>query len=262
VRYISRLSAVRERDGTVCGFMAHNLPAWATEAQSYTELREKLAAYATVREEEEQKGRSHFRCVVSFERDVDTRRAREMVREWLKESFPKAIAVSLVHRNAEHVHAHVWLDARQTDGRKISLSPRDNRAIGENWNRIYAREMGRDEQEYLRKCEETRDFKRAKALGEERARPERVQERRQRGHEEGRFRGDAGGDRGGALRGDRAPPGDGSHGPEALGGEHEATAFVEASRRAVRDVTELRQDLARLGDRSDQIDRTAERERE
>lgn len=278
VLYIGRESAVQEgRDGV----LLRNMPEEVGRAETYQELRTNLASYAWAREESEiarhrSRGepRTHFRTTLSFERDVETQQAREMTNEWLEKCFPNARAATFFHRDTDNLHAHVWLDARQTDGRKIDLAPRDYRQLDEEWNRIYCRELGRDEHEHLLKKEETRDYKRARALGEEREEPERAEtktradyaerERRNAGvreYEEARVRGNQ------SAITERAPRGT-SREHATSAGERELNRFAEASKRAtsifelvIPEVAALREGIARVGNRERgiEIDRSIER---
>lgn len=180
--YVTREEAVL--DGTD-GVVTHNLPADVAEgvagAGSYAEARDHLTAYARTQEAYEVRRhggragepRTHYRAVLSFERPVTTDQARGMAAEWLAERFPEARAFAVVHRNTDHVHVHAWIDARGTDGKKLHFSNADYRSLDESWNRVYSREMGRDEQEHLAKKAETREYRRARALGREAVRPER-----------------------------------------------------------------------------------------
>jgi hypothetical protein len=178
MKYISRDSAVRndERD-----LLMRNLPDYVREAQSYDELRLNLISYALMREEAarardllRQQTRSHFRATLSFERQLEAEQARRMVDEWLERCFPQARAAAFFHRDTEHLHAHIWIEARQLDERKIDLAPREYRRLDERWNEIYAREMNRDEREHLFKKEQTREYKRALARNEHSERPVRM----------------------------------------------------------------------------------------
>lgn len=177
LRYISRASAVRER---AAGALCHNLPdefirmpmgvartpedargATITPADPYdpyARLRANLLAWAWVRERQERrcpvprgKARTHYRCTVSFERDVPTERIKSLLAAWLGEQFPAARAVAFVHRDTGFTHAHCWLDARLMTGRKIQLDKQAFRSLDEAWNRQYAPAMGRDVQEHLTK---------------------------------------------------------------------------------------------------------------
>jgi len=151
--YISRPSAVGERDGSgaVCGFVWQGLPEEVTRAQTYAELRENLVLYARLREEAEVKGRTHYRTLLSFERQLPGEEASKLVREWLATAFPGTRAGGFVHQNTAHTHVHVWIDARKVDGRKLDLSAREYRRIDETWNRLYCRAFGREEREHLDK---------------------------------------------------------------------------------------------------------------
>jgi hypothetical protein len=129
----------------------------------------------------ERKIRTNYRAILSFEREVETDRAKAMVDEWLSHTpFKNAPAIATIHRDTAHPHAHVLIDARRVDGKKVDLSPRQYRTLDEVWNKIYCREFGINEQEYLTKKSETRAYKRAvveaKQKGEQQPeRPARAQ---------------------------------------------------------------------------------------
>jgi hypothetical protein len=163
-RYITRERAVLDREQ---GMLSHNLPDNVHEAHGYEGMRDNLGAYAEEREAREielhrgsRQPRTHYRALMSFERDVSTDKALGMAREWLDRELPEARAFAVVHRDTEHTHVHVWIDARQEDGRKIHLSRDRHRALDQSWNRIYARELGRDPLEHERKKDLTREAKR------------------------------------------------------------------------------------------------------
>lgn len=150
--YVSRPSAVLDRED---GITARNMPAEVMAATTYSELRSNLASYAWAREESEaslhrQRGsrgaaRSHYRCVLSFENDLSTASIKRLVHEWLETALPLSSACAFVHRNTDHVHAHVWIDARGTDGKKLDISKREWKTLGERWSRLYLKEMARVE---------------------------------------------------------------------------------------------------------------------
>jgi hypothetical protein len=117
---------------------------------------------------------SLYRAYASFERDLPRERIKAMVDEWLEKSFTKARIVYAIHRDSGHTHVHFWMDSRQEDGKKVQLSEREYRRLDETWNRIYSREMGRDEREHLAKKERTLAYKQARVRVQEAQRPERV----------------------------------------------------------------------------------------
>ncbi len=164
VGYITRERAVLDREA---GLHFHNMPDQVRDAKDYAELRGNLEAHATAREDAElavhrSRGepRTHYRAMFSFERDVSTEKALGMAGEWMQREFPQGRGFAVVHRDTEHTHVHVWLDARQVDGRKVQLSERQFKTLDSAWNRIYSREMGRDPHEYELKKEQTREAKR------------------------------------------------------------------------------------------------------
>lgn len=164
VGYITRERAVLDRQA---GLHFHNMPEKVQEARDYPELRANVEAYAAAREDTELaahhsrgEARTHYRAMFSFERDVSTEKALEMAGEWMRREFPQGRGFAVVHRDTKHTHVHVWLDARQVDGRKVQLSERQFKNLDSAWNRIYSREMGRDPHEYELKKEQTREAKR------------------------------------------------------------------------------------------------------
>ena len=179
IRYIANPQAVREGHE---GIWLHALPTAVTEAAAgYALLVQRLCQYAKRLENEDIRThrargnvRTHYAAILSFERSVGTPQVRQMLAAWLEEAFPKAQAAAFVHRNTAHLHSHVWIAARQTDGRKISLSARAFRQLDEIWNRIYSREMHRDEREHLRKKGQTERCKQLRREGKASKRPERV----------------------------------------------------------------------------------------
>lgn len=150
LRYIARPDAVKERFE---GAFFRNVPKDVLEARTYRELRQSLEAHAWARQESEQAmheargsrgvARSHYRCVLSFEEETATPAIIRMAEEWLRETMPSAVACGFVHRNTERVHAHLHIDARGVDGKKLDFSPRQWRQIGAKWDRIYTRELER-----------------------------------------------------------------------------------------------------------------------
>lgn len=164
VGYITRERAVLEEER---GILLHNLPERVGEARDYAELRDNLVAHASVREKLEidrhharGEPRTHYRVLVSFEQNVTSEKALGMVREWLDREFPEAPAFATVHRDTEQTHVHVWMDARQLDGRKVHLSRQRHRGLDSTWNHIYSREMGHNPRVHERKKEQTREVKR------------------------------------------------------------------------------------------------------
>ncbi|HWN99899.1 MAG TPA: hypothetical protein VNS63_11590, partial [Blastocatellia bacterium] len=76
-------------------------------------------------------------------------------------AFPKAIAFGAIHRDTDHPHVHLYLNSRQTDGRRIQLKNNEFKTIDEKWSKIYTNFAGDKSAhvEYLRKKEETKQWK-------------------------------------------------------------------------------------------------------
>ncbi len=89
--------------------------------------------------------RRDYRVILSFEKSVSSEKALAMAREFLDQShFRNNPALMSVHRNTDHVHVHVLLVARQTDGRKLHLDRGKYESFDKLWARIYGREMSRE----------------------------------------------------------------------------------------------------------------------
>ena len=228
VAYISRPGAVWDAEGQ-CGFVLQGMPEEMERAATYDELREWAVSFAEVRErEEEGKGkpttrrtpRTHYRVIVSFERKVATGRAAALVREWLQAALPHARALAFIHQNTDHTHAHIWLDARKADGRKLHFPAQQYRRLDELWNRIYCQAMGRDEREHLDKKERSREKQGERGDGR---------------------RGKV--DSGERMAGAGEPP---ARSGRTAPGERALAAIADADRRAVSAVARLRGDLADL----------------
>lgn len=163
VRYITRPQAVREREA---GLLLYQMPAFVRDAPDFHALRKNLVSYAWVQEARERalhqargEPRSFYRCVVSFERSIETDKARAMAKEWLRQTFPNGRAIVALHTNTAQLHAHIWIAARETTERKINLSARVFHSLDEAWGRIYARAFGRDPEEQRLRKEATRRYR-------------------------------------------------------------------------------------------------------
>lgn len=89
--------------------------------------------------------RKSFRVVLSFEREVPPEQALAMAREFLAQSpFRDNPALLAVHTNTDHLHVHMAVTVRKTDGLKIQLDRQEYRSFDKLWARIYQREMKRE----------------------------------------------------------------------------------------------------------------------
>ncbi len=265
LRYIANPQAVR--DGRE-GVWFKEFPALLLEVP-YPLMTQHLCQWARWLEQKEIIGhqgrgevRTYYQAILSFEVGVATLQAKSLLASWMQEAFPKAQAAGFVHRNSTHLHIHVWIAARQTDGRKINLSARAFRQLDESWNRIYSRAMGRDEREHLLKKGQTERFKQLRREGREWEKPERVGHRFHPAlfNERERQRlGAAEYDRNESRTGSHQSPTSrddlDSHAREQGIAPHEPAATTEADRmqhaldaaeRAVSDTQRLHQDVARV----------------
>jgi hypothetical protein len=65
--------------------------------------------------------RNHQRMVLTFPEESNPDRALEAAKNFLKQEFPNAKAVLAAHGNTKIMHVHVWMDNRQTDGKKLHV---------------------------------------------------------------------------------------------------------------------------------------------
>lgn len=177
--YITRESATR---GDEEGIHLHNLE--ELRGGDYRETRTNIISYAAARQDDEltrpRRGggetRTHYRMMLSWDRREETGKAVSQIKEYIENQFPRARAVVAIHQDTDNTHGHVWLDARQTDGRKISIGRADYKTLDDRWAGQYARHYGREyERDHLAKKEETRAMKgeAVRAKGEGRRLPPR-----------------------------------------------------------------------------------------
>ncbi len=182
------LGQVSERD-----WARHNkITAGITSLSRRNRLEEKtgkLRAYFGSMEQFEKAkgGRTHYRVILSFDVPAANSQIRDLTNEFLKETFPKAISFGAIHRDTEHPHVHLYLHARQIDGRKIYLAKNEYTSIDEKWAKIYSEFAGERSVyvQHLRKKEETRQWKIAAAEAYRKGepippKPERDNDRRER----------------------------------------------------------------------------------
>jgi len=163
-----------------------------TSLKARRRLREKVAnvrAFFGSKEEFEKAkgGRTHYRVILSFDVPATNSQIRDLTNQFLKDTFPKAIAFGAIHRDTEHPHVHLFLHARQVDGKKIYLSRQEYASIDERWAKIYSEFAGERSVyvEHLRKKEETKQWKIAAAEAYRKGeaiplKPERDNDRRER----------------------------------------------------------------------------------
>jgi relaxase-like protein len=159
------------------------------ERLSLKEKTENLRLYFGSLEDYERRkgGRTHYRIILSFDVPATNRQIRDLTNNFLEQAFPKAIAFGAIHRDTGHPHVHLYLNSRQTDGRRIQLKNNEFKTIDEKWSRIYTDFAGDKSAhvEYLRKKEETKQWKIAAAEAYRKGepippKPERDNDRRER----------------------------------------------------------------------------------
>ncbi len=256
--YITR-SPATERD--MDAILTRNYPEYASDGRDYDELRDNLTDYCRQQEEDEERRprrgghgetRTHYRLVLSFEDQVDTREARDLAGTYLERTFPDARALAAVHQDTEHTHVHVHLQARDVDDHKLHFDRHAYERLDEQWAEVYAREYGHEKlEEHLERKAATREWKQEYARAAEEGRelppvPERA------GHAWSREDGERweerhyGHDHEGRTGDDQRGVADRS--ADAAAGERPLERSLGAADEAVRGVD----DLHRQGERTDE----------
>jgi hypothetical protein len=163
-RYITREAATHSDERSI---RFHNLE--ELKGKDYRETRTNFIAYTEARLDEETtrtkrgagEARTHYRAVLSFDQAESTSKAHELADKWLKENFKDCRAAVVLHHDTKNLHAHVWVDARQLNDKKLNLDNKKFKSLDESWAKIYSKQYGEHYlTDHLRKKEETRAAKR------------------------------------------------------------------------------------------------------
>ncbi len=161
------------RDSACNDVSFHNLKELESENQYENKVNARSYVY---NREEEEKGRTHYRVTLSWDREEETEKAREMTHEFLQENFKDARAVVAIHQDTEHTHAHVWVDARQDSGKKIHSEKNHINELSRSWQNQYDRQYQTSyEKEFATKREESRQYREDRHNGKESEKPGRAQ---------------------------------------------------------------------------------------
>jgi hypothetical protein len=164
-RYITRPPATERNREAI---LTRHYPDYASDGRDYGERRDHLVEYCRQQEDDElqrpRRGggetRTHYRLVLSFEDQVDTRAAWELADDYLEQTFPDARALAAVHQDTEHTHVHVHLQARDIDDHKLHFDRHAYERLDEAWAQVYAREYGHEKlEEHLERKAETQEWK-------------------------------------------------------------------------------------------------------
>ena len=121
----------------------HNLE--KLEAKTREEARTNAIAYAHTREDAElaksKKGRTHYRLLLTWDRKESSEKVVEEAQIYLQKTFPKARAIIAAHQDTDHSHAHVWIDARQTDDKKVHIG-KEYLTLDEVWTKQFDQAYG------------------------------------------------------------------------------------------------------------------------
>ncbi len=102
---------------------------------------------------------THYRGILSWNGKEDTEKAREMAHQFLKDNFKNSRAIVAVHQDTNNTHVHLWVEARQTNEKKIHMNPEVYKKLDEKWTQQYDRKYGTNyAPEYKAKKEQTKEF--------------------------------------------------------------------------------------------------------
>jgi hypothetical protein len=141
--------------------------------ETNAEMRTNAIAYAYAREDVEKdkskNARTHYRMILSWDRKEDSEKASAEAEKYLDKVLPKAKAILAVHQDTDHTHVHIWIDARQTDDKKINLRGSEYTTLDEKWAAHYDAEYNISyAEEYKVKKKETRKWKQEKMISKSR----------------------------------------------------------------------------------------------
>ncbi len=168
--YITRPTATR---GSVDALAFQAVPPMVPVGPEYGSVREALVEWARQRAEEEAvrrrtgggRTRSFYWVTLSHHAPVPGEVALAMAAEYLAVGFPLCPAVAALHLDTAHVHTHLWIDARQYDGRKVTIGRARFERLTVFWGDIYGRQHGWEVvREHERRLAETRAWRREYAL--------------------------------------------------------------------------------------------------
>lgn len=154
------------RDSACEGVSFHNLNELKTDNPEETKLNARSHAYASedIERAKDEKAITHYRMILSWSGKEDTEKAQELTHKFLQKEFPNARAIVSIHQDTDKTHAHVWLDSRQTNEKKIQIKPSQWRQLDEKYAKYYDREYGTNyAPEYKAKKEQTRQYNREAA---------------------------------------------------------------------------------------------------
>jgi hypothetical protein len=137
--------------------------------ETNAERRTNAIAYAYSREDIEKdkskNARTHYRMILSWDRKEDSEKASAEAEKYLGKVLPKAKAILAVHQDTDHTHVHIWIDARQTDDKKINLRGSEYTTLDEKWATHYDAEYNTSyAEEYKIKKNKTRKWKQEKMI--------------------------------------------------------------------------------------------------
>jgi hypothetical protein len=179
------------REGATDSIDFHNLPDLnvgdieerRAAAIAYAEMREIDAAASqriknstpkidplTGLEKPTRQDRNHSTLILSWDRSESTDKVREMTREFLEKEFKNARCIFTVHTDkAGQSHAHVFIDNKLENGKKLQISQKQFYSLDERWTQRYDREYGTDYAPRFKALkEETLEWKREYAITKER----------------------------------------------------------------------------------------------
>lgn len=130
------------RDDACLKFETINLP----DIESKIDAR----SYAATREIEEalmpKRGtgtaRNHHRMMVTMPEETDPEKAMQLAKSFVEKEFPNTKQIIAIHKseNGIGLHAHMWIDARKLNGKKLDLGTKYtklDKLYSEKYDQIY-----------------------------------------------------------------------------------------------------------------------------
>lgn len=126
--------------------------------------------HKTGREVATRQDRNHSTLILSWDRTESTDKARQMTKEFLEKEFKNARAIFTIHTDkVGQTHAHVWIDNRLENGKKLQIPQKQFYSLDERWAQRYDREYGTDYAPRFKELKrETLEWKREAAQAKER----------------------------------------------------------------------------------------------
>jgi hypothetical protein len=179
------------RDSACDDLSFHNLNELETGDKQQNKTNAIAYAEERLEQEKDTRGdRTHYRFVLTFDRDVSTQEAKEMAHEYIKNEFPDSKCIIGVHQEKnktpdkadkeKFTHVHCWMSCRDINDKKLNIQTDKFKTMDERWTKQYDKKYGTEYEKQFKELKiETeqwkKDYAKAKENGTELPKkPERV----------------------------------------------------------------------------------------